>query len=319
MSEETGQAVEPVIETPAAPDYAAMQSIEDYRKTRETADAEPVDAKADAPEPEQPETPDPASEAGKALAGKKKSLQARIDELTREKHDNKREADAARAEAAALKAELAALKTGKPAADTSSAQPESTTPPPVATRPVKPKQSDYEDWDAYEDATDKYYEELASFTAEQKLAAARAESQRAEATRAQHTALERVYTKGREAHADFDAILEQPDLPRWSPLMTQVVLNHESGHDLAYALAKSPADAQRLAELGQTPMAALELGKFIARLETANSGPVSVVAPVTTAPDPIKPVGGSSSGASTADPSEINSIAGWKKARERFL
>src|SRR5688500_304822 len=101
--------------TPAAPDFAAMESIAEYRKVRETVDAEPEPVKAAEPVEAKLEPvaePDPASEAGKALAGKKKSLQARIDEITREKHDTARERDAAKAETAALRAELAALKTG---------------------------------------------------------------------------------------------------------------------------------------------------------------------------------------------------------------
>lgn len=57
--------------------------------------------------------------AGKAPAGaagkKKQSLQARIDDITRERYTTQRERDAAFAERDALRTELAALKAGKPA------------------------------------------------------------------------------------------------------------------------------------------------------------------------------------------------------------
>lgn len=318
---------EPVVSetpaAPAAPDFGAMQSIADYRKARETVDAEPeavsdeaaVDAAAETPEPDdaKPAEPDPASEAGKALAGKKRTLQARIDELTREKHDSKREADAAKAELLVMRAELAALKSGKPAADPPPAQPVTTPPQSLSGKP-KPTQAEY---DSYED----YIEALTEWKTDEKLAVARAEAQAQAAHRGAEQALHEIYTRGRSAHADFDALLEQQAAAgvRWSPFVTQTVLQSENGHDIAYALAKDPETALRLSSIQHVGQAGIEMGKFLARLDAANSGPATVAAPVTTAPAPIKPVGGTSTGASTADPKDINSIAAWRARRKDYL
>jgi hypothetical protein len=313
---EIAPVTEPVA-TPAAPDFGAMQSIDEYRAARESAEtpvetpAEPVEVKA---EQEQPETqPDPASEAGKALAGKKKSLQSRIDELTREKHDSKREADAAKAELLAARAELAALKTPRPAAAPPSAQTEPTTPQPLTGTP-KPTQAQFE---TYEE----YIEALTEWKTEEKLSAARAQAQAQAASRDAEAALHSIYTRGRDAHADFDALLEQQAAAgvRWSPFVTQTVLRSENGHEIAYALAKDPETAQRISAIGNVAQAGIEMGKFLARLDAANSGPATVVAPVTQAPDPIKPVGGTSAGASTADPKNMNSVAAWREARKQYL
>lgn len=324
VSTGTPDPVAPV--APAPPDFAAMESIAEYRKVRETVDAEPEPVKAPEPVEAKPEPvtePDPASEAGKALAGKKKSLQARIDEITREKHDTARERDTAKAEADRLRAELAALKTPQSAAAPPSAQSESTTPQSLSgvPKPVRPKQSEFETWEQYEDAKDAYTEKLAEWTANEKIAAERQASSAQAAERAQYEALSRVYDKGRAAHADFDALLEQSaaDGVRWSPFVTQIVLTSENGHEIAVALAKDAETAKRLSAIQNPAQAGMEMGRFLARLEDANSGPSSVVAPVTTAPDPIKPVGGTSAGASTTDPSEINSIAAWRKKRSEYL
>lgn len=311
---EIAPVTEPVV-TPAAPDFGAMQSIDEYRAARESAEtpaeapAEPVEAKA---EVEQPEAQaDPASEAGKALAGKKKSLQSRIDELTREKHDSKREADAAKAELLAARAELAALKTPRPAAAPPSAQTEPTTPQPPTGKPTQAQFETYEE----------YIEALTEWKTEEKLSAARAHAQAQAASRDAEAALHSIYTRGRESHADFDALLEQQvaNGVRWSPFVTQTVLQSENGHDIAYALAKDPETAQRISAIGNVAQAGIEMGKFLARLDAANSGPATVVAPVTQAPDPIKPVGGTSAGASTADPKNMNSVAAWREARKAYL
>lgn len=56
-----------------------------------------------------------AKPGDKTAAGKKKSIQARIDDLTRERYTTVRERDAAYAERDTLRAELETLKAGKPA------------------------------------------------------------------------------------------------------------------------------------------------------------------------------------------------------------
>jgi len=95
----------------------------------------------DEPVSEQPEPGEPPAEsaAGQTLAKKRKSLQDRIDAITREKYDTARERDAAKARADHLERELATLKRGNGQA--------STTPPPAAPAPASsekfPKYAEY--------------------------------------------------------------------------------------------------------------------------------------------------------------------------------
>jgi hypothetical protein len=64
--------------------------------------------------PAEAAAPDGAAAAGK---GKKRSIQQRIDDLTREKYDTQRAKDAAEREVARLRGELEGLKAGKPAGE----------------------------------------------------------------------------------------------------------------------------------------------------------------------------------------------------------
>ncbi len=64
----------------------------------------------DEPEPDPGKEPSPESDAGKALARKRGSLQTRINDLTREKFESARERDEARRHAQRLEQELADLK-----------------------------------------------------------------------------------------------------------------------------------------------------------------------------------------------------------------
>lgn len=100
----------------------------------------------------------PVSETGK----KGRKFESRIDQLVSERDS--------------LKARLEALEAGKkdgtgesspgPAKD---AKAESSPAPEGPQRPVKPKQEDFDSWEKYETAQDKYLEDLADFKATQRL------------------------------------------------------------------------------------------------------------------------------------------------------
>jgi hypothetical protein len=242
-------------------------------------DLQPVDGEADA-----------ASEAGKTLASRRKSIQARIDAATREKYDSKREADAAKTEAAALKAQLEVLKAGQ------SAQPapeQAVAEPGQPASLAKPKSADFEN---YED----FVEALADYKAEQRVNAARAGIEREQASRGFAEAQSRTQAAGKAVHADFDTVVGDfvAKGHKFSEVATEVILNHPLGHKIAYALAKD-IEANNLISNAPPAIAFLEMGRFIARLEAADSGPAPVVPAVTQAKAPIKPVG--SSPVSTGD------------------
>ncbi len=233
---------------------------------------------------------DPASAAGKTHAEKKKTYQPRIDELTREKHEAQRQAESTKAELAALRQELEGLKAPKPKAE------------PAEQKPKVEDFTTYEEWveavsdwkadlklAAYQETTDKRFAE-----AQQASAASTAQ-------RAYQEAQTRVVKAGAEKFADFDATLgQQFDRGiRWSPFVTDVVLSHPLGPDIAYALAKDDAAAERISAAPTVAIAGMEMGQFLARLDAAASGTTSEM-PKTHAKPPIKPLGGAPV---TSDPS----------------
>jgi hypothetical protein len=120
--------------------------------------------------------------------------------------------------------------------------------------------------------------------------------------------------EARSKYDDFEAVAYNPDLPITDE-MAEVIKDSALGPDVAYHLGKNPAEARRIARL--SPLAqARELGKIEATL--ASNPPVKKVS---SAPDPIKPVGSRSSNP-TYDPTDPRSVktlsdGDWIKARNK--
>lgn len=233
----------------------------------------------------EPAEPDPASEAGKQLAKRRQSMQYRIDQVTWEKHEAKRKADA-------LEAELAALK-----------NPAAAKPPTDPARPTLKSFIDRigTDFDTYEDAVDAHAEALTDY----KLAVRDRASSAAQFSHARETALHQTSTRGAAEHADFDAVLGQfaaeggrlaPSTPAEAqgPLgdLEQVILGHPKGHSVAYHVAKDPELRAQL--LGApTRMVFMEvMGELLTRLKGAPTGSPSTPAPVSRAKPPVQPAKG---------------------------
>ncbi len=194
----------------------------------------------------------------------KKGVQDRIDELTREKHESAREAAYWRGIAEANK------------------------PKPVETvteDPAKPKPEQFQNYDEFTEA-------LKDWKIEQR------EQKRTERERAETTAStwnQRAQAT-RQTLPDFDAVLSSSTAPM-TKAMAETIQDSEKGPEVAYHLAKNPAEAARIAQL--SPFAAArELGK----LEVSLSAPK--VQKTTTAPTPPTPIG---SGRSTeGDPGKMS-------------
>lgn len=260
------------------PAKATPEAVADPKPAAPAGPAVSPDVAADEPDPAAVEgEPDAASEAGKALAKRRNSLQARIDAKTREAGDAKRAADAARQEAATLRAEIEAIKAGKA--------------PAAAEAPVVDPADPEPTVEAFDDYQ-KYVKAQARWEARQELKAYRASIAQETADRGFVEARDRVTVKAKAAHADFDATLEDfvAEGHKFSPFVTDVILNDPLGHEIAYALAKDPAAN---AAIDAAPHAGIALGRFIARLEAADRGPAPVPPPVTKAHPPTKPLGSS--------------------------
>lgn len=235
---------------------------------------------------------------------KKKSFQARIDEKTAEASAAKQRADAAEQRAAQLERDLAEARRVSARPVDSPVSP-AVAAEPVVAKPVvdvaEPKVADFDDYDQFVAAradwsADKKIREAAEKVAAQTQAdRARVDTEAAARVHADRlTQYEARCVDARKVHADFDAIKNQPDLPV-SPLMADVLLEHELGAEITYALGKSPEDCRRIAALPPAKQL-LEMGKFVARVEAASAGPAAITVPrQTPTHKPTKPVSAASS------------------------
>lgn len=238
-----------------------------------TTDPEPVETE-DSPEDPEAEILEAAEEPGK---GKKKTgYQRRMDKLTKQREDAKRDADYWRTEALKAKGQPEPTKVeAKPAADISK----------------MPKPDDFEKHDDYIQA-------LTDFKVDQKLAGEKAQ-QREQALKAEQKThlkshLDRV-TEFAKATPDFkDAMQDIADV-RLSMTVNNAIIESEHGPQLMYEFAKNPAELERINALAPE-VAARAIGRLEAKFEssagkTNDPAPTSVPEKkVTTAPKPITPV-----------------------------
>jgi hypothetical protein len=324
MSEQAAAVVEtPVTETPVTPvPLGQLESVAEYRERRakgETGEPVEVPVTPAAKPVETPATevePDPASEAGKALAKQKGRAQERIDELTRKNGETERQYRQREAE---LLAELAALKAGTKPAEGSTEAPKA-----EGAKEYKrimaltgaPKVSEFDTYEEFQFAASLFVNDVRSAERDQRQ---QAES----ATRGAAEAQGRVYEAAKAAHADVDEVMTSfvNAGHRFAPVVQDVVVNHPLGHEIAYVLAKDPARHAAIAAIKHPGLAMIELGKVIAGIE-AGAKPAAKAEPVkkvSSAPAPVEPVTPGETSTGRPDPANITSIATWNKERKNYL
>lgn len=238
------------------------QQIED------TAIADPVDTNEEAT-PSEPESPpaDTAEDAEQA-AKPARGVQKRIDELVRQREEERREKERL----------LAIIEQSLPK------QPQ--TPAPADGKPVPDQFEDYES----------YLEALVDWKSDQKISQREQVRERQTSEQQKVSAFQEQVARAREQYADFEAVAFNPSLPI-SEHMQAVILDSDQGAALAYHLGKHPGEAARIAQL--PPMAAArELGRIEATLQ-APAAPRRA----SSAPEPITPVG--TREAASRDPSKM--------------
>lgn len=245
---QTGDVEQPAVET---------QEIE---QQLEQADTE---LEVDNPEAEEQESA--LENEGESEKPKKNKLQARFDEITREKKQ-------AQEEAAKLKQELEFLRENQ----------NKKLDVPVELK--KPDDKDYDDYQSFHEAEINYYKELGRQQAKQEL------EYKSKATTYQNT----VKT-AKEKYADFDEVVSKADSYGVvaSATLAEAITTSEFGALLTYEIAKDPLKAVELSRLAvEKPIQFVkEIGKIEARLSSSNSVNKPVL---NTKPKPISPVGGSS-------------------------
>ncbi len=229
-------------------------------------------------------SPQPRDEDGKFLSEK---AQKRIDELTREKYERAREAEYWRQQALAVK------------------------PPEPKPEPIKLPSLEDVGYDEakYQAALIQYATQQAEKVVEERLS--KAEQQRNEQKRLETFAeRQRAFAK---ATPDFEArVLQDPTLPI-TEAMRDVIVDSESGPEIAYYLAQNRDAAEAISRL-PTHLAALEMGRIEGRLaaqkEAAKRPP-----PVSKAPPPPPTL--DTTEASGTKPPEQMSDAEWYRAEKR--
>jgi hypothetical protein len=225
-------------------------------------------------------------EAAEKAEKRAKGVQKRIDELTADKHAERKRAD----ELAAQNARILALLEGKQAA------------PAVQGEPKR------EQFESYED----YVAARAEFRAEQKAKAlieqstkTSDEQRRKEASEQAQRSLEQGYADRQRQAAkdisDFNDVMEDADIA----VPTQVynmIMRMPDGPVIAYNMAKNPDLVQQFWS-NPAEMHGILLGQLSATLKSQQKAQ-------TKAPDPGKPVG-SKAGSATEPPSDPNLYRAW--------
>lgn len=170
-----------------------------------------------------------------------------------------------------------------------------------------PKEADFEDYVAYEDAKAEY--RIRKALAEQRVADREANASKSQ-LQARQEAIEAFQDRmedAREKIPDFDTVVKGAKDREIKSHVQDLVVDSEKGGLLAYYLAKYPAELTKL-----NGMSPIQAAKAVGALEHRLT-PVKPKA-ATTAPAPAKPVTGAA--AAGLDPSKM-SMAEYEKWRSR--
>lgn len=169
----------------------------------------------------------------------------------------------------------------------------------VEAESAKPKPDDFEDYGEYTEA-------LADWKVEQKLKErdkkTKEETQKAEFAKTHKEKVENytnLVKEAQERYEDFDEVINEYDGPLTSA-MQAALLDSDVGPDVAYYIATTEGEGERLAKLGIVALNK-EIGKIEARLENRES---KAVVKTTKAPPPLTPIGKGKSTVSK-DPSNM--------------
>ncbi|MEE9905541.1 MAG: hypothetical protein K4305_08985 [Chlorobium sp.] len=248
-----------------APPQAQQQAAQQQADVNPEGDTKPADAdqKGDA-------TPSQESVTGKTddtsaheaeSEGHKPRLQKRIDRLTKEKHDLRRENEDLKAK----------LSQGKPEGDADN----------------EPDITDFDNFDDYQKAKKEFNQRQNGDQPAQKAEEAPAQKLPVEVLDALGVIRDSI-DDGKRKYADFEQVINADDFFQTNEMVTAIA-ECDKPEDITYYLATHKDESARIA--GLSPAAqAKEIGKIEARLAAA---PLKPTKKITAAPPPIDPVGGS--------------------------
>lgn len=216
-----------------------------------------------------------------------KSIQTRIDQLTREKYELRRELEVEKQR----KAEAAVNITSSPAVSPN--------------RPLPPDRLDFEDKKDYIEARVKYEDSLESWRTDRQVVSKRiSEIQLEEALKIEKFKVDAERVKVN--YPDFDEAIEK--MPS-SPDLSSVVLSSDYAPEIGYYLSQNPNFTIKLMEMDRGSIGR-EIGKLEARFGDAKTKFIS------SAPKPITIVEGDAASEKDMDNMSINDWMEADKKRE---
>jgi hypothetical protein len=133
--------------------------------------------------------------------------------------------------------------------------------------PVKPKAADFtgaDAWEKYEEARDKWVEDISDFKAKDAVKQYRNETQQRSEQEKVVNGFASQCVEAKKTHSDFEEVAFSEDTPM-SNAMRDAIVTSEYGALIAYELGKNPDEAERIAKLN--PVVAIrEIGKIESRI-----------------------------------------------------
>lgn len=135
--------------------------------------------------------------------------------------------------------------------------------------PVKPKIADFtgtDAWEKYEEAKDKYFEDLTDFKSKKAVDSYRAETQQRSHQQTIQDGFAAQCAEAKKEFADFESVAFSEET-LMSDAMRDAIVTSDFGARIAYELGKNPDEAERIANLN--PVAAIrEIGKIESRISS---------------------------------------------------
>jgi len=221
----------------------------------ETAEGEP-DAPATASDPETEPTQEQPKPNKRSAEARKAELAKEVQELLEKRARLRGETDA-----------LESQRKGDKPAETPAAETKQADGP-----PKRPKSGDFQDWESYEEALDKYYDQRTEYQLNQKFQEREAQQQQATAKSAWDERAAKVSADPARGKS-FDQAVEQ-----LGPFLTQVgvsdlILTSEVGPDVLLYLHEHADETMAIAKTGNPLKIAAAIGKIEARLAAEKATP----------------------------------------------
>jgi hypothetical protein len=278
-------------ELPEQKDDTTPAAADETPPAKTDPDSEPGDSQEAGDEKDEPQEGD----EGAPAKGRGGSRQRRIDKLTREIEELKRQV---------AEREIRSLK------------PQDKPSEPAQSAPGKPKLEDFSTLEQYQEAlTDWKLDERERLQREKQ-----ARDATEQALRAEQDGWKAKERAARKAHPDYDDLMDTVEIPAGPGVLAarQAMLENEDGAELLYYLARHPKELERIAQLSPAS-AVMAIGRLSASLSPAS--PENGKPKITGAPKPPPPSGrqGKVMTDDPNDPEVQKDFPRWAKAREAQL